>query len=296
MGWQSSIATVFQAGNRIVLNSKGLFVYNGPPALGNLVISLTPAGGTDPSGNPYPQNITVFAPAGIPHGYININSTGGQGGNTAILFNPGFTSHIALQPQIYGASNHSGLVNEQEALVITSGVAGAGNQDAMVQLISESNDATIPAFHNFMIGGNVVSQLFGTQWNIGVPISATAGTSATPTVITTDGWHRVSAFANGWVASGGIAGVIYRLTNGGMVEGFMDIQNPVAVGGTSTVFTFGSPYIPTKNFTLQDGWFNAAAVPPIFIDHTTGNFDIVNYSVANTELFGYFKFPLGTLP
>lgn len=59
MGWQTVVAAIFQAGNRTVINAQGLFVYNGPPALGNLIASIAPAAGVDPKGNSFPQGLSV---------------------------------------------------------------------------------------------------------------------------------------------------------------------------------------------------------------------------------------------
>jgi hypothetical protein len=52
-GFPLSVATVFQAGNTIVINSAGEFVYSGVPGAGNLVASIAPGPGTDPYGNAY---------------------------------------------------------------------------------------------------------------------------------------------------------------------------------------------------------------------------------------------------
>jgi hypothetical protein len=208
---------------------------------------------------------------------------------------PSSAIHISLNAFLTTAALNAGLVNERILVSLSSGKESS-NDDAAIQLFSESADATIPADIVFEFGGTVIYQFMRTSAVLSAPVTATAGTSAAPTLITTDTWHRASGFVNGWVASGGIAGIIYRMTPDNMVEGFIDIQNPVAVGGTSKVFAFVAPYIPTKNFTLDAGWFNAALAPAIFIDSSTGNLDIVGYSVANVEMYAYFKFPLGALP
>lgn len=48
----------FRSGNTIITPS-GLFVYSGTPALGNLIVSIANAAGTDSFGNVYPQGLNV---------------------------------------------------------------------------------------------------------------------------------------------------------------------------------------------------------------------------------------------
>lgn len=59
MGWQTVVAAIFQAGNEVLINSQGLFVYNGPAALGNLIVSAAPVAGVDAKGNAFPKGLSV---------------------------------------------------------------------------------------------------------------------------------------------------------------------------------------------------------------------------------------------
>jgi hypothetical protein len=192
-------------GLRFIINSNGVFIYSGTPALGNLVGSWAAAAGSDQFTNAYQKDFAVY----VGTGYININSSGGLGGNTAVLFKPGLTTHVTLNPQTYAGSNNSGAVNEQEFLALTSGTAN-NNDDTQLQLISKSSDGVSPSVLNFLMGGSVLSQLFKTQWNIGVAISATLGTPTVPTVITTDSWHAITLDAN-WSTLAGQPVPAYRL-------------------------------------------------------------------------------------
>ena len=47
-------------GNFFILNSSGLFLYSGPPALGNLITSVTSAGGVDQFGNAYAAQLGTY--------------------------------------------------------------------------------------------------------------------------------------------------------------------------------------------------------------------------------------------
>jgi len=272
-----------------IINSAGIFIYSGTPALGNLVGSWAPVAGSDSFTNAYQKDFTVYIANG---GYVNINSSGGIGGNTAVLFNPGGTSHVTEKPQLYGASNNGTLVNEFEFLALVSGAAG-GLDDTQIQLLSERADASAGAVINFLAGGTLLSQLFKTVWNIGVPISATLGTHTTPTVITTDTWTTLSAgFSNGWTISGsGVNAIRYRMNTDKSVDIEWDIINPVAVGGTSAVFTLPSGYFNpafTRNVVCQTAVGGAGWV---FIS-AAGVFNVVSYTVANKEIWGSYKLQL----
>lgn len=71
-GFRNRLLPFFQAGNRIVINRNGFFVYNGPPALGNLIASITFAAGTDPKGNPYPAGLASIATGAFANWWINL--------------------------------------------------------------------------------------------------------------------------------------------------------------------------------------------------------------------------------
>lgn len=228
-------------GTGFIINSSGIFLYSGTPALGNLVGSWAPvAAGTDSFGNAYQKDLAVYA--AVNTGYADLSSTGGIGGNTALLFFPGSTAHVTVKPQAYGASNNSGAANEEEYLALTSGKA-SGNDDTQLQLISKSADATIPAVLNFLIGGSVLSQLFKTQWNIGVTISATAGTPSSPTLITTDSWHAMALSAN-WstIAGQPIPSYKYGIEKRVHVTGAAQFN--VNINNTGLATGLAAPYQP----------------------------------------------------
>jgi hypothetical protein len=65
MPWQSVSAIILHAGNTII-NPDGMFVYDGPPAAGNLIMSVngTVGGGTDPYGNNFVFGLGVYDNAG----------------------------------------------------------------------------------------------------------------------------------------------------------------------------------------------------------------------------------------
>jgi hypothetical protein len=96
----------------------GLFIYNGVPAFGNLVMAISPTGGTDAFGNHYEQGLS-FPPNDGSHNIAELTQLGG----TLTLLGPGDgTGAGVTQVNLYG--NGSG---KSGSLRIYSGSgAGAG--------------------------------------------------------------------------------------------------------------------------------------------------------------------------
>jgi len=94
MGWQNFVAAIIQAGNTTIINSQGSFTYNGTPALNNLVVSTTPATGTDPYGNAFLAGETVYR-----------NTAGGW---VAANLNPSIGGTIAGALTLYTAASEAG--------------------------------------------------------------------------------------------------------------------------------------------------------------------------------------------
>lgn len=57
---QGSISGTTFNGTDFLINTAGMFFYNGTPALHNIMLSIAPSGGTDPFGNVYPQGFTFY--------------------------------------------------------------------------------------------------------------------------------------------------------------------------------------------------------------------------------------------
>jgi hypothetical protein len=277
-----------------IVDPTGIYLYSGTPAVGNLTGSWVPLATTvtDPKGNTVQHDLTVYIGNG---GYVNVNSNGGIGGNTAVLLHPGNTSHVAVNPQVYGGSQNSGLVNEEENLVLTSG--NSGHDDMQLQLISATADNTVGAVLNFLMGGTVLSQLFKTVWNIGVPISCTLGTPSNPSIITNGAYTRIaSPFSNGWVSGGGgtdANGIIYRMLNNGSYEVWLDIINPGAQVN-SVITNLPAPFRPQKNFKHEIAGSLANCV--WIQQNTNGDLIAVGNTLANQEINGRCVFPTLAIP
>lgn len=284
MGWQNIYAAVLTAGNTTVINQQGLFVYNGKPALGNLIASLAPTGGTDPYGNVYTSYFKIYGSSGSA---INM---GVSGPNAAIIFNPGNVTHLTLAGQAFAGSNNPGAANEQEALIFTSGKAGG--DDAAIQLFSESADATVAATIVAEFGGTVIATLTKTLMSLAVPIQSTAGTRTLPTELTTDSW-QVGTLINGWTGSGaGVNGFRYRLGIENVIEYEGDIINTTVTG--NSIF-FNQPAAPYANGLARNemcNWNNPGGTNPPWLFYNGANWSIIGITVANKEIFFQGWIPL----
>lgn len=87
MPWQNVFAAIFQAGNTVVINGSGLFIYNGDPGPGNLLLAVLPIPrGTnpppfyDPYGNYVPSGLTIYSASGpvAPNYFLGIGPYGMQ--------------------------------------------------------------------------------------------------------------------------------------------------------------------------------------------------------------------------
>jgi hypothetical protein len=148
MGWQQLVVAFLQAGNTIINNS-GLFVYSGSPASGNLLLSITNAGGTDAFGNFIPSNgIFVYGTNGS---YIALTDSSNQ---PELLMRTAAVRQTQA-PLIFAFTTNQGIgTPEQQWLVASSGKENS-LADAGIQLVSESADATLPAQVIFEFGGTV---------------------------------------------------------------------------------------------------------------------------------------------
>lgn len=108
-----------------VVSGEALY-YNGPPGPGNLILSISAAGGTDQYGNVYPKGITTFGSHNGRDYTIRLNEA-------TIDFNEKGSTHIPAFIEFY---NHLGIIHE---LFISSGRPTTSYQQAGFSLISESS-------------------------------------------------------------------------------------------------------------------------------------------------------------
>jgi hypothetical protein len=303
MGWQTIVATIFQAGNRVVINPSGFFIYNGPPTFGNLVMSFTNAAGTDPFGNPYGQNLKIY---GTANSSVQILAgTPAQirlGTGDAQEATPGLFATL-----IDGTGTIRALASQLQAPRFTGETAGA-----LIKLESSSEDltTTLPTIitEAFDSGADNIQQLIdpfnysvrkntslnalefdsaNNRFVIGYPIFGTATAGS----VTPENWHPM-ALGNSWANNAGFAAASYRKVasppNSVEVQGALS-----ATAATSGIFfQLPSGYRPTnaQGFPCgSSGGAIAGSAPNIRCD-TSGNLSVNNSTVPSASTFFFHGF------
>lgn len=198
-----------------IINSQGAFFYSGTPAAGNLIASITSAAGTDAFGNAYLDEVTAYF-QGSPSDAVQMRA-GGISYYQAAGFAGPWSTIGTISCFLAG-----GMI-----LSATGGLAMNGPTTV------ESGDLTISGGHGLSVSGKV---------------TATGGTAASPTVITTDtsGGHAFSN-ANSWTGT-----LKYKLMpdNTVMVNG--ELTPPTGVGNPSNVnAAIGAAYQPASTQQLS---------------------------------------------
>ena len=193
-------------------------LYAGSPALGNLIASMAPEAGTDEFGNVYKASVAVYGP-GSDGAYVQLEPNIGGGGNTGVLVSSG-NANDELAGRMFSFIGNSGDPDEYSLLQLCSAQDSAYPNFAGIGLSGSSHDGTLePTGILFSeVSGSAVEMLtWGPSTNVQVlvPFTATDGTAASPTLVTTDTWHNIT-LATTWTAATPIPQ--YRLNADGLIE------------------------------------------------------------------------------
>ena len=224
--------SVFE-GTDFIINTAGAFFYSPSIGPGNLAFSIAAAGGTDPnSGQTYDKGI--FAEGG--DGKIGMGIA--TGGTPVLQLNAAGLIHDTSPAVIFPLATNAGSANELQWLVMSSGKESS-HDDAAIQLVSESADATIAARIIFEFGGAVAATL-------------------TSTGFTVENWIAM-ALGNGWANAGsGSVTAQYRKVASppNSVEIIGEINGSAATNGKFFQLPSGyrpasSQFIPAGSTTLS---------------------------------------------
>ncbi|HWG26095.1 hypothetical protein [Actinospica sp.] len=183
----------------------GMFMYDGPPATGNLLLSVAPLPGTDTFGNAYQAGVWAYF-GGDSVGLFN------QGSSPALIFNP-VSATLSQGAEAFAFTTAHGLVTEQAWLAVSSGKE-SGKADAAIQFVSESSDGTIPPSMIFEFGG------------------ADAVTLTAANGFTADSWHNIT-LDSGWSAS---VTPQYRL----LPDGNVQVRGQITHAGVTALTTINN--------------------------------------------------------
>lgn len=247
MGWQTANAVILHAGNTII-NPNGLFVYDGAPAAGNLVLAVASVAGTDQFGNAYGAQLQVgnsTAPAQV----LITQSTSGQAAEVSF---PMPAQSLSNVPNVAGGVVSGGpLVN-----LLASGPAlAAGGFTDWVQTVMFSNDGSGTEarmeFRYVDTSGtaHVKASYDGTGWTISGNLAVTTinGSANTGTAGLTDGTINGSSSTAG-LANGQITG-----TSGGASAGTAHTH-----GAGNYAVTSGQHSHSSGSYAVTNGTHNHA--------------------------------------
>lgn len=198
---QGAISGTTFTGPDYIINTAGIFIYSAAPAAGNLLISLAGASGTDGFGNVYGQGLTVYGPSGAK---IILEDNGTE---AALLLIPASVTSSTVAPQIITGAINPGGAAEIAELAITSGKE-SGNDDAALQLVSQSADATAAALAIIEFGGQAAA-FFARGFGI------RAVQPGTSNVV--EGWHLITLDV-GWSTVANMPAPQYRMLASGEIE------------------------------------------------------------------------------
>jgi len=217
-GFSNPVLALLEAGNTII-NKKGMFVYAGPPAAGNLQWSNTNAAGIDKYGNIYLNGETNYYNTGSRYLAFQIISSS-IAIYSAISESAGWGAPVAsISTSSAGATTVWNRSGNPIALEVLNGYLAMVGQDNDTWSISES------AFEAIVSGA----------------IRANRPGSGFPAK---EIWHTPGALANGWINTAGFQAFGYRLTN----ENDVQIRGVISATAatSSTFFTLAAPYIPVS--------------------------------------------------
>lgn len=178
-------------GADFIINSSGIFLYNGTPAAGNLVGSWTAAAGTDQFGNAYDIGLNIYSPLGS----IHMDPTDGlfqslSANNNLVIINDGQISfkHVGDDSNAIVLQNFGGTANG--SLTLSSGKLNSSDTSAFMALVSKTIGIDPQFLINNYAGGQLsfmndtIDQGRGVQSMVSITANVTGITTTEVVVMT----------------------------------------------------------------------------------------------------------------
>jgi hypothetical protein len=155
--------------NGTTITGATLYLYNGTPGLGDMLLSISSAATTDTFGNPVQPGVYLYGPNNSYAALVD------NGSDAALLLNPAGETHLTFTPQLFAVTVNAGGTAEGTLLVLTSGKEN-NHDDAAIQLFSASADNSQAAHAVIEFGGTV----FCTVTKTGIILPGNATPAGTP--------------------------------------------------------------------------------------------------------------------
>jgi hypothetical protein len=237
-------------GADFILNTNGLFFYNGVPALGNLILSITPSAGTDQFGNPYRAFITVY------HGNAAMNIIVDPTQQVPAINMFSGAGSEAQFSSLYAIVGSPGAVNEDIVYWIKGPASTFDNNAAAIALLSANKDGSGVAAGEMIAAGSTIAEwyaggfhllqpLFG--WNGILNIGDNLLMAPGKGIVGRDANWITVGMASGWTNRGGnypTFQVMRVSVSPGIcwIRGY--IQSSTSIANGTTFASFGAAYTP----------------------------------------------------
>jgi hypothetical protein len=252
-------------GTTFIMNSSGSFFYSSTPALGNLIASIAPAGGTDTKGNTYYGGIVsyfnsggvVMAVAQLSTGALNVGSPGQIAGTGSA--NGGGVHLFTLLPGTLVLDSGS-LSGTDTNAFITLFSASANSGLNLIQLIGVVTANTLTTNNTILTLGNSQAAPTSPIFQI---TAAAAADKAVGIQIATDTNQRLAIDSNGrlqWGPGNAVTDVTLQRNAAGFLTTTSkdlityDIQRlTIATTGALTITLVAFTTIGTPSLTATVG-------------------------------------------
>lgn len=255
-------------GLNFILNNQGLFFYSGPPALGNLVLSIVGSiAGVDPFGNAYKPGVAIYK------GNALANLVVDPGSGVPALNMPSGNGSESQFGSVYTIGGNVGAANEYSTLWIKGPASSFDNASASLAFISSYKDGSAIFDGNLMVGGTSIAYWTTNGLHLETPLWGNAGILsigdnlqmvAGKGLIGRDPTWVTVGLASGWTNRGGNYPTFQVMRTGiapGMclIQGYIQCTTSPANGAACA--TFGPAYYnPSTVQSIQFWSYGGTAV------------------------------------
>jgi hypothetical protein len=275
VGWESEFVIATQV--IIEGSDDGLFVYNGPPATGNLILSIASVGGTDPYGNHYLQGV------------------GGYGNGGTMTVSDSLAHESTRFLQIGGGTGVQPIFFSPDA-----GTFGQG----FIETVSGNGHLIITA--PFLTGetGNAVSLTLAPANPAGTGNSSAALvsdllTSVAPLTLAGQTWQAVSGLGSGWAigpSGGTVQNAQYRIDAQDNLE-LVGLVHTTSTTPATNIFTLPAGFRPQIEQRVGCITNRAGTITPVQIAITTAGVVSIGPTptLSSTDLEFKVTVPMGNI-
>lgn len=266
-----------------VMDSSGLRYYSATPALGNLLLALSPAAGTDSFGNDFPRGLQVKNPARVefPGDITRESDPSNLTAAAAGVAPADYTYLFVSGPK----SNGAGATDQVSIGLFSANHDNTSNANMQLGWV----DNTGAPFYAAVIDRSGMTIRYGLACALEPNTGGTFGPGPAPAT-----WQTLGAMANGWTFGGGSHK--YRLLADNTVDVIMQNMLPGTTANGTQILTAANglqvgwrpPQVIWKNVRADA---MAGQTPAIQVN-SDGSMYCWGCAVGATRWDAYFNFPM----